>query len=59
MEELLDWKHISGNKLEEKEDWLLGNACSCITFGFWQETNYEKKAPMENLTFDLKDKDTV
>lgn len=59
MEELLDWKHISGNKLEEKEDWLLGNVCSCITFGFWQETNNEKKAPMENLTFDQKDKDTV
>lgn len=48
MQELLDWKHISGNKLQEKEDWLLGNACSCISFGFWQETNNEKKATMEN-----------
>ncbi|XP_078317379.1 DNA repair and recombination protein RAD54B-like isoform X2 [Crassostrea virginica] len=47
MEELLDWKHISGNKLQEKKDWLLGDAHSCVTFGFWQETNKEKTATSE------------
>ncbi|XP_056017684.1 DNA repair and recombination protein RAD54B-like [Ostrea edulis] len=44
MEELLDWKHVSGNVLNEKTDWLLGDATSSITFSFWQETNTENSA---------------
>lgn len=29
------------------QDWLLGDAHSCVTFGFWQETNKEKTATSE------------
>ncbi|XP_061175065.1 DNA repair and recombination protein RAD54B-like [Saccostrea echinata] len=42
MEELMDWKHISGNVLNKNTDWLLGDAPSSITFSFWQKINSEK-----------------
>ncbi|XP_062589715.1 DNA repair and recombination protein RAD54B-like [Saccostrea cucullata] len=42
MEELMDWKHISGDVLKKNTDWLLGDAPSSVSFSFWHKINSDK-----------------